>query len=132
MLHFFNGDRDGPDPVGVDEEEPVKKLKAGVVGVELTYFGQHDGDGCSSEVPVDLRIDSFVLGPHLDGLQSLSVVFVFLDVVVVQVDCSSIAVNTSDFLLLDIFMHIDVGLLPSTIKEMRVLKEKGLIDPGEQ
>ena len=98
----------------------------------MTNFGKHDGDGCSSQVSVYLGINSFVPGPHLDGLQSLSVVFVFFNVFVVQVDCTSIPVDASYLLVLDILMHIDVGLWPSTIKKIRILKQKSFIYPREQ
>ena len=36
VLHFFNHNWDGPNPISIDKEESVQKLEARIVGIELT------------------------------------------------------------------------------------------------
>lgn len=127
IVHLLNDDRNRPDPVRKNKEESVQKLKARIVRIHLTDLGKHDRNGGSSKIAIDLRVNSFIFCPHFYSFQSLPIILVFLNIVIIQIDRCSVPIDTSDFSVMNV--NIDIIFHFPSIKKIRMFLQKTLFYP---
>ena len=101
VFHSFDQHWNCPDPVCENKEKAVQKLKGRVAGVQLANFGQHDRKPSTTQVPINLRVNTLVFGPKFDSFKSDAVIVVLVHILLIEVQSGSIAVETTKFSLVN-------------------------------